>query len=793
MSEVLHNIIDSDARFVFDPITNKLSTISNKKTLAQGSHERERFTFELPRYIEGHDMSLCNQVEVHYCNTEAKTPKRKSEDVYEANDLTIEGDKVIFSWLIRNTATRYAGGLSFSFHLKRVDDDGNLLYECPSNAYDKISISAVQNSSAQAVEPIPDLLASWKANALEEVNESLAEAETAKDNALSSAQQAAGSASSASASATNAATSEKNAEDSERAAALSEQNASTSESNAATSATNASASATNAKASEDNAKASENAAKTSEDNAKASEKQVAEDAETVEQAKNLAVSKATEAETSANEAKASEESALESAIEAATVAAPAILCNASGEFISVNDSAERLVQGFKVIGKTTQNGTPTPDAPIDIECVPQGTTIRVCGKNVFDKSKSGEAAIRNETADQLWAKTVYSHVETVKMLKPSTTYTLTMDIECVSVPEHTENNSSRMGLWVYSGNGYTTLTLSDNHYMVEGETYKLTKTFTTPETIADDAANYRIFAYTNRYLDADGNGVLSEMIFRNIQFEEGDTATDYEAFKGYELTTPCDLYEGDIWYPQTGKVVSKTVKFVFNGSESWGFYTGKAHTFTCVLPNGAITDVPAWCTDYKGIGAHLFDVEIGFYPYHTASALISDLRFSTVADFKAHLAEKYANGNPVTIVSTYRTGTKESQYEPVDLSTLKTYKPITIISNGAGAIVDVVYLADTKIYLDHIEQTANSVRADADAGLFNGTDYVLTAADKQEIVDDVLEAIPKYEGNYSITPAIEEQVIETQNKLLNQNMHINAIPYYETTNADGGITVIIGE
>lgn len=48
-----------------------------------------------------------------------------------------------------------------------------------------------------------------------------------------------------------------------------------------------------------------------------------------------------------------------------------------------------------------------------------------------------------------------------------------------------------------------------------------------------------------------------------------------------------------------------------------------------------------------------------------------------------------------------------------------------------------------------------------------------------------------YEGEYTIIPSIEEQSMNTKDKLLKENVTIEAIPYYETSNVSGK-TVIIG-
>lgn len=48
-----------------------------------------------------------------------------------------------------------------------------------------------------------------------------------------------------------------------------------------------------------------------------------------------------------------------------------------------------------------------------------------------------------------------------------------------------------------------------------------------------------------------------------------------------------------------------------------------------------------------------------------------------------------------------------------------------------------------------------------------------------------------YEGDYSIRPTVEEQFLPTKDKLMSQDVNIEGIPYFETTNESGGYTVII--
>ena len=52
-------------------------------------------------------------------------------------------------------------------------------------------------------------------------------------------------------------------------------------------------------------------------------------------------------------------------------------------------------------------------------------------------------------------------------------------------------------------------------------------------------------------------------------------------------------------------------------------------------------------------------------------------------------------------------------------------------------------------------------------------------------------SLPNYEGSYDIVPKTEEQTLETKNKILRDNMLIESIPYYETSNQYGE-TIYIG-
>lgn len=50
-----------------------------------------------------------------------------------------------------------------------------------------------------------------------------------------------------------------------------------------------------------------------------------------------------------------------------------------------------------------------------------------------------------------------------------------------------------------------------------------------------------------------------------------------------------------------------------------------------------------------------------------------------------------------------------------------------------------------------------------------------------------------YIGEYTVTPKTTSQTLATRHKTMQDNVMVLEIPYYETTNEQGGYTVIIGE
>ena len=160
-----HDVQDSDKRFVIDPATRTIKNESGKIVLIQGDHNSERFTFETPRYVDGHDMTKCNTVKIHYLN--ATEP-----GVYEAGDLRVDPDNselVIFTWLISGNATMQNGPLNFAVKFACVNN-GVTEYAWGTGVYSGLTVGMSIDNSDIIVQEYADILEQWKSEILADLD-----------------------------------------------------------------------------------------------------------------------------------------------------------------------------------------------------------------------------------------------------------------------------------------------------------------------------------------------------------------------------------------------------------------------------------------------------------------------------------------------------------------------------------------------------------------------------------------------------------------------------------------------
>lgn len=388
-------------------------------------------------------------------------------------------------------------------------------------------------------------------------------------------------------------------------------------------------------------------------------------------------------------------------------AGPAIVSQASGEVIAVADSAERPVQGLKIFGKTVQNGTPSPDAPVELEIAGAGGSIglTVVGKNLMPVTKA-----------PINANGITWTVQEDGSVKVSGTATATTWLS-TSIP--------------YGGSGMATLApgtyflsgikSGSGVAMYLGVKYSDGTGEGTPPRDTGNGALYTLNKECQAYIQmvVSSGTTVNTVVYP--QLEMGTAATSYERYKAQSLTLPTPnglpgmpvAYGGNYtdengqqWLCDEvdlagGVYVKWFATDILTGEEEWKEYANRPGAF----------NAPGTGIAYGGMCSH-YPVRFEFADgtlnlNYTIANVIYDTRFAGNVDgLKAFFAEQYAAGTPVTVLRRLHAdggGGKETALTAEELAAyaaLHTNKPNTTVFNDAGAHMELSYVADTKLYID---------------------------------------------------------------------------------------------
>ena len=166
----IHEIKDAETHFIINATTREISNAGELPALVQGDHNSEVFTFVANRFVDGHDLTACNKVRVHYLNIDSVTRKPYA-DVFEVSDLHIDetdSTKVVFTWLISKYATQYAGLLNFAIHFN-CETEGVIDYSWKTAAFTGIVVKSSVDSTEQIMTEYTDILEKWKQDIVNEL------------------------------------------------------------------------------------------------------------------------------------------------------------------------------------------------------------------------------------------------------------------------------------------------------------------------------------------------------------------------------------------------------------------------------------------------------------------------------------------------------------------------------------------------------------------------------------------------------------------------------------------------
>lgn len=401
------------------------------------------------------------------------------------------------------------------------------------------------------------------------------------------------------------------------------------------------------------------------------------------------------------------EEALDVVHDAATEDAPAIVCEASGEIIEIADASNRPLQGLTLYGKTTQNGTPTPEAPVALESAGASGSIgvSVTGKNLFGGEALADKLVEvaNATKDTE-AGTVRYNAAAVSGKIPFNAFKENTRYTIIFYGRNTSNSSIQANLRILYADG----TRDDLEFSTASELSYCVFTSDANKTVKSIiGVNYS--NYTVLYYDKCGifEGVLTE--------------ADFEPYVGQTLTvsTPngmpgIDSFADEIDFAR-GVRVQRAYEYVVTGDETIG--TG-GNTARVLLPDSVKyprkSKLPMLCNRFSKKDGSFYNVdgadsaldsgEFAHYYRSDYETRAIYFKFSTPMDVDTAAAWFKANETRVllpleTPVETPLSAEELAQYA-AQYAALHTYKPDTTVYNDSGAGMAVAYVADTKTYID---------------------------------------------------------------------------------------------
>ena len=344
---------------------------------------------------------------------------------------------------------------------------------------------------------------------------------------------------------------------------------------------------------------------------------------------------------------------------------------ASGTTVIINDATEgRPFRGLRVFGKSTQDGAPTPEAPVPIVSAGESGNINVevKGGNLFDKTgyrpemdisiPSGTTILASleETADEFTVDIINvdgsTHVLSLDKSKDHRKYgtrTLTRDSRTIRFRGITETPF---------------LAVSNEYIPYKPYRDPQSLTLATPNGLPGIPVTK-----DGNYTDADGQ----QWICDEIDLERGKYVQRVAIEKnngGWELKPSSDTPGRFFQHNKLTNIFSIALKKSLcniASFTSWGAPVNDKYAFA-LNGHGIYFSPPK--------GAEITAEEL--------NAKLNSLSFPVV--FVGELATPIERDLTPEEIAAYKA--------------LRTYGPTTVITNDAGAGMEVTYVADTKAYID---------------------------------------------------------------------------------------------
>jgi hypothetical protein len=406
--------------------------------------------------------------------------------------------------------------------------------------------------------------------------------------------------------------------------------------------------------------------------------------------------------------------------------AGAVVCETAGSVIAVNDASSNPMQGIRIFGRSTQDGTPTPEAPVEIKSV-ENPVVTVAGKNLLNTaaltSKTEYHGVKAEyQGDGIFRiyGTVTSTQTTAHLttefgipIHPDKNYTF-----CAEVVEGGITGITRihpyLGIGAAPGKNMNWLATKIDSSTPVGAIVSNTAKPMTTNAEAKFITRFWI------YFAQPTVGDVVDMRIR-LWLTQSDAPEAYEPYVGQTVTTDRSLHgipvtsggnytdsDGQQWICdevdlERGVYVQRVGVYTNDGTTNWGI-NQKDDTKIIFMTQTPCRPVGA-VKQYFNIQD--FNWTISLSSRYNSGAVgatgilycICDINdFPDTNAFVAHLNTTALN---CAYVMATPIETALSETEIAAYRAMHTNHPNTTVLNSAGAHMVVKYAADTKLYIDN--------------------------------------------------------------------------------------------
>ena len=405
--------------------------------------------------------------------------------------------------------------------------------------------------------------------------------------------------------------------------------------------------------------------------------------------------------------------------------APPIIPEATGTPIVATDSADRPLRGLTVYGKTTQDGTPSEDAPVDPMGTGTASPLRIvtAGGNL--------AALTPRLEDNFGITSSYDAQTGVVTVTGTATalafvsYWLREPIPAgVPLVIGMGNGSSDSNITIRaqsaSENANTTIaTISSTNTVVK---VTLTHAFEFLSIRVNAGATVNMKLQIGVTVGSDSAGYTwthpddptsAQIIIPGFHFAVGGLLHGVPAISGGNYTDGRQWIADTVEYDaQTGmaQLVQRVASVTYFGGADENWVKGGSGSYFAIRRADKSSASNGLCTHYPGLAINAGEYKVGF----SAATDKEYIRFRPTgyADMTVDQWRARLDASPVTVLYALAEPVKTpiTGDELAALAQMRSRYPATTIYNDAGAQMAARYVADTKKYVDQrIEQLTNAV------------------------------------------------------------------------------------